>query len=121
MGMLPLIANDLDVSIPAAELLVSLIGLIGVFTVGNLMSAIAGTYAILMAPRVITSFNHGAFFGVGAVVAAGVMPPKKRSAAVATMFSGVAIATIGGVPLAAWVGQVYGWRSAFWGIAAIGG
>lgn len=145
MGMLPLIAKDLQVSIPAAGLLVSayafgvligapimtlgfsraprralLIGLMGVFTVGNVMSALAGSYMILLVARVVTSFNHGAFFGVGAVVAASIVPPERRSAAVATMFSGVAIATIGGVPLAAWVGELLGWRSAFWGIAGIG-
>lgn len=145
MGMLPLIAGDLGVSIPTAGLLVSayafgvlvgapvmtlafagvsrralLIGLMGVFTVGNLLSAVADSYAMLLAARIVTSFNHGAFFGVGSVVAAGVVPPERRAAAVAAMFSGLTIATIGGVPLAAWVGEVLGWRAAFWGIAGVG-
>lgn len=145
MGMLPLIAGDLHVSIPAAGLLVSayalgvlvgaplmtlgfaraprralLVGLMGVFTVGNLLAAVSSSYAMLMAARIITSFNHGAFFGVGSVVAASIVPPERRAAAVAAMFSGLTIATIGGVPLAAWVGDVLGWRTAFWGIAAVG-
>jgi DHA1 family inner membrane transport protein len=93
MGMLPMIADDLGVSIPAAGLLVSayamgvlmgaplmtlttgridrrtlLIGLMGIFTLGNALSALADGYAMLMAARIVTSFNHGAFFGVGSVV-----------------------------------------------------
>lgn len=145
MGILPLIATDMRVSIPAAGLLVSayafgvligapvmtlgfarvprrmlLVGLMGIFTLGNLLSAIAGSYAMLMVARIITSFNHGAFFGVGSVVAASLVPAEKRAGAVAAMFSGVAIATIGGVPLAAWLGGVLGWRGAFWGITVIG-
>jgi MFS transporter, DHA1 family, inner membrane transport protein len=145
MGILPLIATDFHVSIPAAGLLVSayafgvlvgaplmtlgltrvprrtlLVGLMGIFTVGNLLAAISTSYLMLMIARIITSFNHGAFFGVGSVVAASIVPSEKRAAAVATMFSGVAIATIGGVPMAAWVGGVLGWRAAFWGIAAVG-
>ncbi|WP_449411488.1 MFS transporter [Methylobacterium komagatae] len=145
MGMLPLIAEDLHVSIPAAGLVVSayaigvligaplmtlatarmprrrlLVGLMGIFTLGNLMAALADSYGMLVVARLVTSLNHGAFFGVGAVVAASVVPPDKRAAAVAAMFSGLAIATIGGVPLAAWIGEVLGWRAAFWGIAAVG-
>lgn len=145
MGMLPLIAADLGVSIPAAGLLVSayamgvligaplmtlgfarmprrtlLVGLMGLFTLGNLLSALADGYAMLLAARIVTSFNHGAFFGVGAVVAASIVPPERRAAAVAAMFSGLTIATIGGVPFAAWVGEVLGWRAAFWGITGVG-
>ncbi|MCQ8277734.1 MFS transporter [Acetobacteraceae bacterium KSS8] len=145
MGMLPLIAGDLHVSIPAAGLLISayaigvmvgapvmtllfartarrtlLVGLMGLFTVGNLLAALSDSYATLLVARIVTSFNHGAFFGVGAVVAAGVVPPERRASAVAAMFSGLTVATIGGVPLASAVGQALGWRAAFWGIAAIG-
>lgn len=145
MGMLPLIAHGLGVSIPAAGLLVSayalgvlvgapvmtlafarvprrtlLIGLMGVFTVGNLLAALSDSYAMLLAARIITSFNHGAFFGVGSVVAASVVAPERRASAVAAMFTGLTIATIGGVPLAAWLGEVLGWRATFWGIAAVG-
>lgn len=145
MGMLPVIAADLGVSIPAAGLLVSayafgvllgaplmtlllartprrllLIGLMGIFTLGNLLSALADGYGMLLAARIVTSLNHGAFFGVGAVVAAGLVAPERRAAAVAAMFSGLTLATIGGVPLAAWVGEAVGWRVAFWGIALVG-
>ncbi len=145
MGMLPLIADGLGVSIPAAGLLVSayalgvlvgapvmtlafarvprrtlLIGLMGIFTVGNLMAALSDSYSMLLAARIITSFNHGAFFGVASVVAASVVAPERRASAVAAMFTGLTIATIGGVPLAAWLGEVLGWRATFWGIAGVG-
>lgn len=145
MGMLPVIAADLGVSIPAAGLLVSayafgvlvgapimtlafagmarrrlLILSMAIFTTGNLVSAFADGYWVLLVGRIVTSFNHGAFFGVGAVVAASVVPPEKRAGAVAAMFSGLTVATIGGVPLAAWVGETVGWRVAFFGIAVIG-
>ncbi|WP_180902295.1 MFS transporter [Martelella soudanensis] len=145
MGMLPLIASDLGVSIPAAGLLISAYAfgvLIGapimtlafagmarkrllllaalIFTVGNLISAMSDSYAMLLVGRVVTSFNHGAFFGVGAVVAASIVPPERRAGAVSAMFSGLTLATIGGVPLATWVAGLIGWRMAFFGIAAIG-
>ncbi|MDQ1153386.1 MFS transporter [Brevundimonas sp. SORGH_AS_0993] len=145
MGMLPSIATDLRISIPVAGLLVSayaigvmvgaplmtlttgrmnrrtlLIVLMGVFTLGNLLSALASGYWMLMAARIVTSFNHGAFFGVGSVVAASLVAPDKRAGAVAAMFTGLTIATIGGVPLSTWVGEELGWRVAFAGIAGIG-
>ena len=145
MGMLPAIASDLGVSIPAAGLLVSayaigvligaplmtlttgkiprrylLIGLMAIFTLGNLMSALATDYTSLLIARVVTSLNHGAFFGVGSVVAASLVAPDKRAGAVAAMFMGLTLATIGGVPLAAWFGELLGWRTAFWGIAGLG-
>jgi len=145
MGMLPGIASDLGVSIPAAGLLVSayamgvligaplmtlttgridrrtlLVGLMAIFTLGNALSALADGYWTLMIARVVTSFNHGAFFGVGSVVAASLVPADKRAGAVAAMFTGLTVATIGGVPLATWAGEVLGWRTAFAGIAAVG-
>lgn len=145
MGMLPVIAADLQVSIPAAGLLVSayamgvligaplmtlttsridrrtlLIALMGIFTLGNALSAVADGYWMLMAARVVTSFNHGAFFGVGSVVAASLVPPDKRAGAVAAMFTGLTVATIGGVPAATWVSEAIGWRTAFAGIAGVG-
>ena len=145
MGMLPVIAGDLHVSIPAAGLLISayamgvligaplltlttgridrrtlLIALMGIFTLGNALSAAAGGYWMLMAARVVTSFNHGAFFGVGSVVAASLVPPDKRAGAVAAMFTGLTVATIGGVPAATWVSEAIGWRTAFAGIAGVG-
>jgi len=145
MGMLPGIAADLGVSIPSAGLLVSayalgvligaplmtlatakvprrylLIGLMAIFTLGNLLSALATDYNTLMFARVVTSLNHGAFFGVGAIVAASLVPADKRAGAVATMFMGLTLATIGGVPLATWFGDTFGWRATFWGITGFG-
>jgi MFS transporter, DHA1 family, inner membrane transport protein len=92
----------------------------GIFTVGNLISAMADSYSALMIGRIITSFNHGVFFGVGSVVATQLVPPNQRAGAVAAMFSGLTIATIGGVPLASFIGTTLGWRNAFFGIAGIG-
>jgi DHA1 family inner membrane transport protein len=145
MGLLPVIATDLGVSIPTAGLLISayalgvmlgaplmtlttgrvprralLIGLAAIFTVGNLLSAISTDYGMLLAARVITSLNHGAFFGVGSIVAASLVPPNRQAGAVAAMFMGLTIANVVGVPLATWAGDVLGWRASFWGIAGIG-
>ncbi|WP_191557810.1 MFS transporter [Brevundimonas aurantiaca] len=145
MGLLPVIATDLGVSIPEAGLLISayalgvmlgaplmtlttgrvprrtlLIGLAAVLTVGNLLSAISTDYTMLLIARVVTSLNHGAFFGVGSIVAAGLVPPNRQAGAVAAMFMGLTIANVVGVPLATWAGDALGWRASFWGIAAIG-
>lgn len=145
MGLLPVIAADIGVSIPAAGLLISayaigvmlgaplmtlttgrlprrtlLIGLTAIFTVGNLVAALSGSYAMLLFARIITSLNHGAFFGVGSIVAASLVPPQRQAGAVAAMFMGLTIANVIGVPLATWAGEVMGWRASFWGIAALG-
>lgn len=145
MGLLPNIANDLGVSIPSAGMLITgyalgvmlgapimtlwfggfarrnaLILLMAIFTVGNLIAAFAPNYMSLMGARLITSLNHGAFFGIGSVVAASVVPANKQASAVATMFMGLTIANIGGVPLATWVGQNIGWRMSFLAISALG-
>ncbi|USI72586.1 MFS transporter [Sphingomonas morindae] len=145
MGLLPVIADDLHVSIPAAGLLISayalgvvigaplmtlttgrvprralLIGLAAIFTAGNVLAALSGGYAMLLVARLLTSFNHGAFFGVGSIVAAGLVAPARRARAVAAMFMGLTIANVVGVPLATWAGEHLGWRAAFWGIAGLG-
>ena len=145
MGMLPVIASDLRVSIPTAGGLVTgyalgvmlaaplmtlstaklgrkslLIGLMAVFTAGNLLSALAPGFGWLLAARVVTSLCHGAFFGVGSLVAAELVGPERRSGAVAAVFSGLTIANIGGVPLASWLAQHVGWRTAFFGIGTLG-
>ena len=145
MGLLPVIATDLGVSIPTAGLLISayalgvvlgaplmtlttgrvprrtlLIGLAAIFTLGNLLSALAPNYGTLMVARVITSLNHGAFFGVGSIVAASLVAPNRQAGAVASMFMGLTLANVVGVPLAAWAGDALGWRASFWGITAIG-
>ena len=145
MGFLPEIAQGLSISIPQAGMLVTayavgvmigapmmtlwfgkysrrkaLILLMGIFTIGNIFAAVAPSYLGLMAARVITSLNHGAFFGIGSVVAASLVPKEKQASAVATMFMGLTIANIGGVPLATWFGQNLGWRTAFATIASLG-
>jgi len=145
MGLLPVIAEGVNVSIPSAGMLVTayavgvmlgapimtllfsrfgkrgaLIALMAIFTLGNLLSALSPGYATLLASRLVTSLNHGAFFGLGAVVAASVVPREKQASAIATMFMGLTIANIGGVPAATWIGQQVGWRLAFAGTALLG-
>lgn len=145
MGLLPVIADGVGVSIPTAGMLITayavgvmlgapvmtllmgrfgkrtaLMLLMSIFVVGNLLSALAPNYGLLLLSRLVTSLNHGAFFGIGAVVAASLVPKEKQAAAVATMFMGLTIANIGGVPLATWVGQQLGWRLSFAGTAALG-
>ncbi|MDY0970930.1 MFS transporter [Siccibacter turicensis] len=145
MGLLPVIARGVDVSIPAAGMLISayavgvmigapimtlllshrarrsaLIFLMAIFTLGNVLSAIAPDYTTLMLSRILTSLNHGAFFGLGSVVAASVVPREKQASAVATMFMGLTIANIGGVPAATWLGETIGWRMSFLATAALG-
>ncbi|MGO4852989.1 MFS transporter [Phaeovulum sp. W22_SRMD_FR3] len=145
MGMLPVIAEGVQVSIPSAGLLVSayalgvmigapvmtllfsrwgkrtaLMALMVIFTLGNVLSSLSPDYWTLLMARVVTSLNHGAFFGLGSVVAASLVPKDKQASAVATMFMGLTLANLGGVPVATWVGQNLGWRSAFAGTAVLG-
>jgi DHA1 family inner membrane transport protein len=145
MGLLPVIASNLEVGIPTAGLLVTgyalgvlagaplltlttgrvprkllLIGLMALFTLGNALAALAPSYGWLFAARIVTSLCHGSFFGVGSIVAASLVAPERRAEAVAAMFMGLTIANIGGVPLATWIGHQVGWRVAFWGIAGLG-
>lgn len=144
-GLLPEIAADFHVDIPAAGLLVSgyalgvfvgapllsaaatplrrkpvLLGLLGLFVIGNIGSALAPDYALMMVSRVVASLCHGAFFGVGSVVAAGLVAPQRRAAAIAMMFTGITLANVVGVPLGTLLGQAFGWRSTFWVVAALG-
>ncbi|MGH6761471.1 MAG: MFS transporter [Phyllobacterium sp.] len=145
MGLLPEIAADLGVSIPGAGLLVTgyalgvvigapilaiataslprkpvLVGLALLFVIGNLLCAIAPTYWTLMAARVFTAFGHGAFFGIGSVVAASLVPRNKRASAIALMFAGLTLANILGVPGGTALGEVFGWRSTFFAVVLIG-
>ncbi|SCK30061.1 MFS transporter [Vogesella sp. LIG4] len=145
MGLLPVIAQGLHVSIPTAGMLITayalgvmigaplmtivlsrwsrrtaLIALMGIFTLGNLLSALATDYTTLLLARLVTSLNHGAFFGLGSLVAANVVPRHKQASAVATMFMGLTIANIGGVPAATWLGQTIGWRMSFAATAVLG-
>jgi MFS transporter, DHA1 family, inner membrane transport protein len=145
MGLLPNLATDFQVSIPKAGVLVTgyalsvtigapivaiatarlerklaLLLLMGVFTLGNLACAIAPTYNLLFAARVLTALCHGAFFGIGSVVAANLVPRNQRAQAIALMFSGLTLANVLGVPAGTALGQAFGWRSAFWAIVPIG-
>jgi len=144
-GLLPDIARDLRVSIPAAGQLVTayavgvvvgapltailtsrlprkrvLLLMLGIFIAGNLCSTLAPGYALLMIARVLAAFAHGSLFGVGAVVATELVPPSRRASAVALMFTGLTVANLAGVPLGTLLGQVYGWRSTFLAISALG-
>ncbi len=145
MGLLPNVAADLGVSIPSAGWLVTgyalgvavgapfmalatahwprkraLLALMGIFIVGNLLCALASGYEMLMLARVVTALCHGAFFGIGAVVAASLVPENRRASAVALMFTGLTLANVLGVPLGTALGQAAGWRSTFWAVVAIG-
>ncbi|TFF41226.1 MFS transporter [Pseudomonas sp. RIT623] len=145
MGLLPDVAGDLGVTIPGAGWLVTgyalgvaigapfmalatarlprkaaLVALMGVFIVGNLLCAVAADYNLLMFARVVTALCHGAFFGIGSVVAASLVPANRRASAVALMFTGLTLANVLGVPLGTALGQVAGWRSTFWAVTAIG-
>lgn len=145
MGMLPAISSGIDVSIPVAGQLVTayavgvmlsapvmtlvfgrfrqrpaLMLLMGIFILGNLISALAPGYWMLLVGRLVTSMSQGAFFGIGAVVAMKVAPEGRQASAVATLFMGLSIANIGGVPAAAWLGDNIGWRLSFAITAGIG-
>ncbi|MER8485003.1 MFS transporter [Mesorhizobium sp. M1322] len=145
MGLLREVAADLGVSIPSAGLLVTgyalgvvfgapviavatahmprkpvLVGLAMLFVVGNLLCAIAPDYWMLMAARIFTAFGHGAFFGIGSVVAASLVPRKKRASAVALMFAGLTLSNILGVPGGTALGEAYGWRATFVAVVGIG-
>jgi len=145
MGLLLQVSADLHVSIAAAGLLISgyalsvavgaplltiatralprktvLLALMAIFTLGNLACALAPGYGWLMAARVVTALAHGTFFGVGSVVATGLVPRERRASAIAIMFTGLTAATLLGVPAGAWLGAHLGWRATFWAVTLIG-
>ncbi|MFD0421677.1 MFS transporter [Streptomyces parvus] len=145
MGLLPNVADDLGTSVPTAGYLVSayaigvvlgaplltglgsrvprkkmLLLLMALFTIGNLASALAPDFGWLVAGRLLAGLPHGAFFGVGAVVAARLVAEGRQARAVATMFLGLTVANIVGVPAATLLGQHLGWRATFLVVAAIG-
>ncbi|MFJ4290521.1 MFS transporter [Cupriavidus sp. NPDC089707] len=145
MGLLLQVAADLQVTIAAAGMLVSgyalgvfagapvltlltrrmprkavLLALMVIYTVGNAACALAPDYTTLMVARVLTSLTHGTFFGVGAVVATGLVPPHRRASAISVMFSGLTLATLLGMPAGAWLGLHLGWRATFWAMTLIG-
>lgn len=97
-----------------------LLTLMAIFTLGNLLCALAPNYTVLMIARIITSLSHGAFFGIGSVVATSLVPDNKKASAIALMFTGLTIANIMGVPAGTWLGQQFDWRATFWAVTAIG-
>ncbi|MEV6528257.1 MFS transporter [Streptomyces sp. NPDC051639] len=145
MGLLPDVADDLHISLPAAGHLVSayalgvvigapllaaatarmsrrkvLIGLMVLFVAGNVLSALAPDQHWLLAARFLSGLPHGAFFGVGAVVATGLVAPERKARSVSLMFLGLTVANIVGVPVATFIGQHFGWRATFLGVGVIG-
>ena len=144
-GLLPEVAADFAVTEAAAGWLISgyalsvavgailltaavtrlprknvLVGLMVLFIVGNLVSALAPSYSIMLSGRIIAALCHGAFFGIGSVVAASLVAPSKKSGAIAIMFTGLTLANVLGVPFGTFIGQSFGWRATFWAITLIG-
>lgn len=145
MGLLPEVAADFGVTDTQAGYLISgyalavalggitltlllrrverkraLLGLVVLFIGGNLLSALAPSYALMMTGRIVAALCHGAFFGIGAVVAANLVREDKRAGAISIMFAGLTIANVAGVPLGTFIGQAFGWRATFWMITAVG-
>jgi MFS transporter, DHA1 family, inner membrane transport protein len=145
VGLLSTISEDLNISITLAGLLISgyamgvafgapiltaltnkmsrktlLMALMVIFIIGNSIAAISTSFGWLLAARIITAFSHGVFFSIGSTIAADLVPEDKRASAIAFMFTGLTVATVTGVPLGTFVGQIFGWRATFWGVALLG-
>jgi DHA1 family inner membrane transport protein len=145
VGLIPTIAASLGVSVPSAGLLVSLyalgvavgapvltaltgrvprkqllLGLMALFTVGNLVAWMAPSYGALMGARVLTGLAHGVFFSIGSTIATGLVPREKAASAIALMFTGLTVALVTGVPLGTWIGQSFGWQSTFLAVSLLG-
>lgn len=144
-GLLTDVASSLEVSVPAAGALIwsyalavvvgaftvtvalaqrpprsALLVLLGFFVLGNVLTALAPTFALAIVGRVVTAMCHGGFFGIGAVLAGDLVPPHRKASAIAVMFGGLTASNVLGVPFGTFVGQQLGWRSTFWIIAALG-
>ncbi|GGV80924.1 MFS transporter [Streptomyces massasporeus] len=144
-GLLPQVASSFAVSEAAAGWLISgyalsvavgaialtaatarlprkhiLVGLVALFVIGNLLSAVAPNYQVMLLGRIVAAMCHGSFFGIGSLVARSLVAPEKKSQAVAVMFAGLTVANVLGVPFGALVGERWGWRAAFWAVTAIG-
>ncbi|MFJ2551713.1 MFS transporter [Microbacterium sp. NPDC087591] len=145
MGLLPEVAADFGVTEATAGWLISgyalsvvvgallltaattrlprtpvLLGLLVLFIAGNVLTALSPDYGVAMAGRIVAALSHGAFFGIGSVVAADLVAPEKKARAIAIMFTGLTAANVFGVPFGTFLGQQFGWRSTFWVIAVIG-
>lgn len=145
VGLIPTIATDLGIRLPSAGLLVSLYalsvavgapvltaltarvprkallaGLMVLFTLGNLLAWLAPGYGVLVAARVLTGLAHGVFFSIGSVIATTLVPRERAARAIATMFSGMTVAFVAGIPLGTFIGQHFGWRATFLVVAGFG-
>ncbi|AUO06167.1 MFS sugar transporter [Paenibacillus jamilae] len=145
VGLLPLIAEDLHISVTMSALTVTLYALgvtIGapvltsltssvprktlllwimiVFIAGNSLAAVSSGITLLLIARVISAFSHGVFMSIGSTIAADLVPDDRRASAISIMFSGLTVATVTGVPLGTYVGQQWGWRAAFMAIVVVG-
>lgn len=145
VGLIPTIAQDLQVNLPSAGLLVSLyalgvavgapvltaltgrwkrkyvlLSLMGLFVLGNLLAWQAPNYSTLIMARILTGLAHGVFFSIGATIATGLVSKDKEASAIALMFSGLTIALVTGVPLGTWIGQLFGWRATFLIVSVLG-
>ena len=145
-GLLETVARDLSVTVPTAGFLITgyalgvvvggpamavltgkldrrttLLLLLTIFVLGNLLCANAPSYSLLLVGRIVTSFCHGAFYGLASVVGGALVAPGHRARAVALITAGVMVANVIGVPIGAAIGQTLGWRSAFWVVALVGG
>ncbi|MEH8158417.1 MFS transporter [Aeromonas veronii] len=145
VGLIPTIAQQLNVSLPSAGLLVSLyalgvaigapvltaltgkvprkwllVGLMALFTASNLLAWQAPGYESLIVARILTGLAHGVFFSVGSTIATGLVAKEKAASAIAIMFSGLTVALVTGVPLGTWIGQVFGWRETFLVVSLLG-
>ena len=145
VGLIPTIAASLQVSVPSAGLLVSLyalgvaigaplltamtgrvprkqllLGLMVLFTIGNLVAWMAPDYTALMAARVLTGLAHGVFFSIGSTIATSLVPKEKAASAIALMFTGLTVALVTGVPLGTFIGQHFGWQATFLAVSLLG-
>ncbi|MGQ2992388.1 MULTISPECIES: MFS transporter [Variovorax] len=145
VGLIPTVAADLGIGLPSAGLLVSLyalgvaigapvltaltgklprkallLGLMALFTVGNLLAWKAPSYETLVAARILTGLAHGVFFSIGSTIATGLVPKEKAASAIAIMFTGLTVALVTGVPLGTFIGQHFGWRETFLAVSALG-
>lgn len=145
VGLLASIASDLDIGITLAGFLISgyaigvavgapiltaltnrmsrkslLMSLMILFIIGNIVAALSSSFEVLLIARFITAFSHGVFFSIGATIAVQLVPPEKKASAIALMFTGLTVATVTGVPLGTFLGQAFGWRATFWGVALLG-
>lgn len=145
VGLLSTISGDLGISITLAGLLISgyamgvaigapvltaltskmnrkflLMSLMVLFIIGSSVAALSTSFSLLLAARFITAFSHGIFFSIGSTIAADLVPENKRASAIAFMFTGLTVATVTGVPLGTFIGQTFGWRATFLGVALLG-